>query len=279
MKISYCISAYNRAKQLDNTLHAFAKQDLAKKDYEIIVVDDNSEEDLRTVCLKYKGKMNLRYIRLEHDFGSRDCATALNFAMRRAKGDVWACSHPEVLLSKSGLDVLYSSHYGKYPLVFQQENKDLDNLCVLLPTIKMAEDQFSLWEYDHLTFDKIVEKYQPGVIALMPNIRGASCFVCMSMKKETWIKMGGFYEFYSWGSVDPDNQSRRDVFGIADVIAATPHGLCIHQYHPVSPQAQLGQAQLEIRPFGEASMPLANLSQLIEDKRSNELKEDIYFPI
>jgi glycosyltransferase involved in cell wall biosynthesis len=279
MDLSYCISTYNRANLLNNSLHALVKQEYPVQNYEVIVVDDNSEEDIYGLCQSFKGTINLHYLRLEHGLGWRDCTIGMNFAMRRALGEVWAVSHPEIVISPKGIDVLYSSHFRKYPLIFQQNGRDIENLCLLMFPLFLSEGQFSISDYNELEYSKVIEKYYPEILDKYKNIRSMGNFVCMSMKKTNWERMSGFYEFISWGSADPDHQSRRNEFKIADALADTVDGICLHQYHPKSKKSEIGHAQLESRPFSEATIPLLNLSREHEEELKGQLVKEEYWKI
>jgi len=61
--ISVLIPAYNRPDELRLCLDGFARQTAARKDYEVIVVDDGSTEDLASVAAPFRYSLNLRYIR------------------------------------------------------------------------------------------------------------------------------------------------------------------------------------------------------------------------
>lgn len=274
MQISYCISEHNRPELLNNTLESLARQKFPKSEYEVIVVDDNSTQESGEVCRKFKGKMNLWYVRLEHNFGWRDCPTALNFGLRRASGEVWATSFSEVVLSEYGLDVLYSAHFGKYQLNCQYGRTDTSKLCILLPPIDMNENQFKLEDLKEMKYEEVLEKYSPGIVKQIPFMQGKGDFCCMSMKKDDWLDIGGFYEFHSWGSVDIDIGERRWVRGLTDAIVNSPYGICIHQWHPKSEKALKGSAQMEYRPSEEYKMSLSNLTFEHEKEMKSELVAD-----
>lgn len=63
MRISVIICTRNRAKFLNKALEGIYRQDLSKKDYEVIVVDNNSDDDTKNIANKWKGKLpNYKYI-------------------------------------------------------------------------------------------------------------------------------------------------------------------------------------------------------------------------
>ena len=281
MKLSYCISTLNRSELLDNTLFTFTKQRFPKKEFEIVVLDDNSGKEVREVCEKYKGQINIHYIRVEHESSWRDCATGLNTCLRKATGEILAAGHPEIVLSPLGFDLLYYGHFGKYPLIFQNDNNDENKLCVLMQNTFLPEGMFQLKEYKTIPYPELVEKYDPGLISKLPNIKAMGNFVCMSMKATTWKEMGGFYEFRTWGGMDPDHQSRRHEWKVADVLIDLPDGICLHQWHPISQQSQEvrdGKRLLESRPWQEATTYLPFLSEEHDKEMEHEIVFEEYWP-
>ena len=278
MKISYCFSTRNRGKLLDNSLLSLFRQDFDKNEYEIIVVDDYSTEDIYSICKTYQGKMNICYIRLEHNFGWRDCSTGINFALRRAKGAVWAVSHPEVIISSQGLNILYGTHFEKYPIRFVGKPRDSQNLCILFPTIWMEENQeINRNDLVQMAWREFLMNYSSG-FRNNPDLKvgeGFSNFICLSIKKENWEWLGGFYEFCSWGSVDPNLAGRRESARISDVVVDLPEALCFHQYHQFSKKKKIGMKQLESRPVREVCLP--NLTKEHEEIMKQEIVKEEYW--
>jgi glycosyltransferase involved in cell wall biosynthesis len=85
MDTSIIIPSRNAAKLLDNTLAALGRQETTRS-FEVIVVDDESVDDTRTVCAKY----NVNYVlmpRMEND-KLRKAAEARNLGAAHAKGEL-----------------------------------------------------------------------------------------------------------------------------------------------------------------------------------------------
>jgi glycosyltransferase involved in cell wall biosynthesis len=65
MKISAAICTYNRAKFLEKSLTSLIKQNFDKNDYEIIVIDNNSNDNTKEVVNKFIEKykdFNIKYV-------------------------------------------------------------------------------------------------------------------------------------------------------------------------------------------------------------------------
>lgn len=82
MQASLVIPTRNRARVLERTLAALTCQQGAA--FEVVVVDDGSEDDTPEVARAYRDRLDLRYLRR----AARGIAAARSAAMRAAKGDI-----------------------------------------------------------------------------------------------------------------------------------------------------------------------------------------------
>lgn len=83
MHISVIIPTFNRAKILKECLEALVNQELPKKDYEVIVVDDGSRDETKDVVNSFK-KNGFRYIRQDN----QGQGIARNTGVANANGDI-----------------------------------------------------------------------------------------------------------------------------------------------------------------------------------------------
>ena len=84
MKVSFIVTTYNLSEaQLRRCLLSLTHQELPPDDYEIIVVDDESDIDPQPIVESYSSVANVRYFRQEH---SRQGA-ARNRGLREAHGE------------------------------------------------------------------------------------------------------------------------------------------------------------------------------------------------
>jgi glycosyltransferase involved in cell wall biosynthesis len=112
--ISVVIPAYNRSRELERALDSLAVQ--TRKDFETIVCDDGSSEDLRAVVSRFEKRLEVGYIRIENSGGP---ARPRNTAIAIARGewisfldsdDWWDANRIEqvaVVLEKEDVDFLY----------------------------------------------------------------------------------------------------------------------------------------------------------------------------
>lgn len=112
--VSIIIPVYNRAEILSTTLDSVVKQ--TYQNIEIIVIDDGSEEDIKSVIKSLNDK-RLSYYKLPHVNANH----ARNYGIKQAKGDyiamldaddLWMPNHIEdclELVTKTDADGLYGS--------------------------------------------------------------------------------------------------------------------------------------------------------------------------
>lgn len=85
MKISLIISTYNRPDALDLVLQSLENQD--DKNFEVVIADDGSNEDTRSLIERFKSKKNLDITHAWHeDLGFR-LAAVRNLAVTKSIGD------------------------------------------------------------------------------------------------------------------------------------------------------------------------------------------------
>lgn len=80
--ISVVIPAYNRPLELHRALKSLAAQ--TRKDFEVIVCDDGSSDDLKSVVTSFETRLDIDYIRIENSGGP---ARPRNTAAARARGE------------------------------------------------------------------------------------------------------------------------------------------------------------------------------------------------
>lgn len=85
-KVSVIIPTYNRSALLQNTLNSLCNQTLSLNEFEVIVVDDGSNDLTYNVIKKYQNNLNLKYIFKKHDgFG---VANSRNMGVDLSRGEI-----------------------------------------------------------------------------------------------------------------------------------------------------------------------------------------------
>jgi GT2 family glycosyltransferase len=89
MKTSVIVPTRDRPAHLARCLEALAAQDLDRRAYEVVVVDDGGATDLEPLAARWRGHMDVRLVRRERAGGP---AAARNAGLAAAGGDVVACT-------------------------------------------------------------------------------------------------------------------------------------------------------------------------------------------
>lgn len=122
------ICTYNRAKYIGPLLESIAANDLAKEEYEVLLVDNNCTDNTREVCEAFMAKypdVTFRYV-VESEQG---LSAARNKGIQEAKGDIivyidddalvdthylrdyaeWFAAHPETMACGGPIEPLYET--------------------------------------------------------------------------------------------------------------------------------------------------------------------------
>ena len=104
-KLSIMISTWNRKGQLTRTLECLARQNW--KEFEVLVMDDGSTEDLFPLFELFSDYLQLKFFRAERDKW-RSCASrAFRTMLPETVGDVICITHPEMMLHPDATYYLY----------------------------------------------------------------------------------------------------------------------------------------------------------------------------
>ena len=60
--ITIVVCTYNRANLLRKALLSLAQQTVQKTKYKVIVVDNNSKEDIKKIVKEFSGQLNIEYV-------------------------------------------------------------------------------------------------------------------------------------------------------------------------------------------------------------------------
>jgi glycosyltransferase involved in cell wall biosynthesis len=112
---------------------------MAKEDFEIIVVDDNSSEDLKKVFEPYIGKINIRHIKIDDsqhpifkelvpnwkggDYNKQGVwphtpALSINIGIKHAQGDIICITQPEIIHAPNNFINGYNMANSGYEQIF-----------------------------------------------------------------------------------------------------------------------------------------------------------------
>lgn len=120
---SIIVPLYNCAETIDKVISCLKNQDYPRKKYEIICIDDRSEDQTVSVVRKTKVKL----IELSENGGN---GKAKNFAIRKAGGEILLFIDDHLYLDKNALSTL-DSLFNKYP--------NISGICGLYKSLKKSD--------------------------------------------------------------------------------------------------------------------------------------------
>jgi GT2 family glycosyltransferase len=198
--VSIVITTFNRAHLLRPTLESFVKQDF--KDYEVIVIDDGTDEATPLLCAE-PWPLSLKYYRMNRDrtLGYNNPARPNNVGVRMAKGDIIILQNAEVRHGAGEVILRLSEQCGTMNAVFAQVEV-------------LNEYGIGKSFYCHRTFTP------------------RPFFFCGALRREWFEKLRGFdedYQYYGYDDVDfADRLAKCGVEFHYTTIEVQ------HQWHPTS---------------------------------------------
>lgn len=112
MKLSLVISIKNRTKLFIRSIKLYNKQTLPFEDWEMVIVDDMSDENVLD-CLKQYANFNYQYIKIDSNKNDFPIywgpSLSNNVGFKSAKGEVIAITGPEMLMKENALELSYET--------------------------------------------------------------------------------------------------------------------------------------------------------------------------
>jgi glycosyltransferase involved in cell wall biosynthesis len=263
IQASVVVPTYNRAHQLLLTLTSFEHQSFPKDSFEVIVVNDGSDDATREVLANYRAPYNLRHISTVLNKGR---SAARNLGVKAARGEIIIFCDADFLVRPNFISthVRYHSLHDKavvsgvpeswvgaythyYPEFADDQKRQLREVL----------QRANLWDDAILQSDQIVDIITPEdvrenidkvdrVVAwYMDRQAKEECrrldvapwlvFItrCVSVKYEDFHRAGGFNEeFIHYGLEDWELGYRLSKDGVSFVCMDEMLGY--HQEHPIS---------------------------------------------
>lgn len=225
IEISMCMAVWNTSHLLRRSVQTYLKQDLDPERWELIVIDDNSQDDVEEALKPLVGKINLQHRRLEHSFGMRGNTVSLNTAFGMAKGSILGETTPECLLPPHAVRSLLEPH-GTHPRCF-----------VALKTYnltmgqQLAIDQVD-WPSNILNISKLPEWDGKWCQNNVANTNFVTHQIC-SIRKVVFFEIMnglGFPLFGGYGEEDPHYELMRYQKGVQGITLPVSC-MAVHQWH------------------------------------------------
>lgn len=208
--ISVIIPTYNRRRLLTLTLQSLVYQTVAPSQFELIIVDDGSDDDSWQLIKQYQNELDIKYV-YQKDKGFR-AALARNRGIQIAKGELCVFIDSGVILSPSALEEYLDAHLqhnGRlaqigYVFGFDNDNANEVALKELIVTLglsgifpKLEEDSryVDIREPLYIKYqDELSHLPAPWVIFWTANV---------AVDRESLLNVGLFDEsFVGWGGED-----------------------------------------------------------------------------
>jgi glucosyl-dolichyl phosphate glucuronosyltransferase len=114
MKISVIICTYNRPELLKIALQSLCKQTISRAAFEVIVVDNNSASDIRSIISRYSSTLNVRYEKEK----KQGLSNARNLGWKAAEGEYVAYIDDDCKVPSFWLETALRVIKEKKPKIF-----------------------------------------------------------------------------------------------------------------------------------------------------------------
>lgn len=224
-KISIIIPNYNNEEKLEKNINFILNQNV--QNFEIIIVD-NGSENIDLIINKFKKNKRIKVIKLNKNFGF---TYASNLGVEKARSEIIVLLNNDAYLRdkfflKKTIKIFekYRSENkiaGIFPLVIFEKNK------------KFINSFYSFWHEKWMWYDPFVGLPVETIKKIKEDkVVFGSIFVCLIIKKNTFLEIGKFDEkLFTYGE-DFDFCLRANIFGYKFI--ATPSLIVFHDYRSSS---------------------------------------------
>jgi len=196
MEISIVIPTYNRAKILDTSLKRIFSSNFPKSKYEVLVINDASNDETEEVCLKWQKLENLKY----HKQKKAGQGVARNTGIDMASGKIIIFEQDDIYVTKNFLQEHYKIHQ-KHPA------KNFGCLGLILWDPEIEISNLMKWSTNEITFFNKFGGHQFAFNHLKENqIADYNYFYTsnLSIKKEILVEnqFDPWFDGYGWEDIE-----------------------------------------------------------------------------
>jgi glycosyltransferase involved in cell wall biosynthesis len=225
IELSLCICVWNTSHLLKRSIHSYVNQDLDPARWELIVIDDNSHDDVGAAIEFAQGRINVRKVRLEHSYGMRGNTVAFNKAFDMAHGHILAETTPETMLPRNLLTRLLEPH-------------DTNSRCfVAMKTYNLTREDQALIDTVDWKSDPMAVRDLPGFMSdwTQNNVKTVhfGTHQTCSIRKSVFMEITngrGFPLYCGYGDEDPFYAGRRESRKVQDITLPNDC-MGVHQWH------------------------------------------------
>ncbi|MDQ7821718.1 MAG: glycosyltransferase [Candidatus Eremiobacteraeota bacterium] len=214
---SVVLCTYNRAHLLKNSLVTYKKQ--TTRDFELIILDDGSEDDTESLVRSFSGDLAIRYERLSDKKPGewRDAGAIINRGIIMSQGEFVYITHPEVMVCFDCIENANSALRENENAYFNARVYYMTpHLQKRLETIDWQSDFYQVRTMENFYRDSPDGEEYLGMTGnqyytpkIVETIECWESWVFGGMTRRAWKKFGGLNESPHWGTVDYDFQQRR----------------------------------------------------------------------
>jgi len=240
--VSLILPYYNRKNYLQVTLDSFEYLYADRDDFQIVIVDDKSDEQHRVenFVTKYN-ELNIKVIRIENKKGINPCYP-VNVGVRESDGDVILLSSPEIFHTCNIFDISNSfsditdNNYLQFSVFCTTESSINDSLLKPDMELKHKYDLINTIKYTFYTYlgcNGVSFNNNMGSWYTHSEIKN-DCFNFLSAcTRKTYYELGGFNEIFvnGTGYDDTDFRDRVLEYVNSDVVWYDDF-VAIHIDHP-----------------------------------------------
>jgi GT2 family glycosyltransferase len=222
--LSIVMSYFNRPLQLKRTIISILKSSLYK-DIELIIVDDDSDSNLRAknFCFPPQLKVSVIDISTSERTWNNPCVP-FNKGFEQAKGDIVIIQNPEVM------------HIGdviEYALKYSTNKNYLSFCCAGIMDKGFSDSQFSTLLSSTVSDSFKVTNQHKNQWYNHPEVRPVGYHFCSAIKRRNLITLGGFDQRFANGFCYDDNEFVTRIKRMGLQLQFVPVNDCytIHQHH------------------------------------------------
>lgn len=113
LQFSIIVPVYNRPQEIDELLDSLTKQDF-QDDFEVLIVEDGSENSSEDIAKKYTAQLNLNYFYKENS----GAGASRNYGMKRASGNYFIILDSDVIVPSQYLSEVKKALQENYTDAF-----------------------------------------------------------------------------------------------------------------------------------------------------------------
>jgi len=238
--ISVVMAYYNRKQHLINTLHSMKKSEY--KNFEVIVVDDGSDEEHRIEDLQKEFEF-LKVHRIEKENKNyTNPSIPTNIALSQTSGDKIIIQNPECFHYGDVFNhVVKNLNKNKY-LAYSTLNKDIS---VQLATIDWSKDYQK--QIDKIIKIDVKDNSPENQWYCHKEFRPLALNFCVAITRKDLADLNGFDERYAYGIERDDIEFLDRIKRKKMQITFVKNAIVIHQSHPPFQYSQTDAKELRLK--------------------------------